>query len=73
MRFEKKLEEEMKQEKIDKILLKSASNQVFRAMQKEIDNYINNIDMQKKDIKAKKEFAFGVILKNLSKRKKDIN
>jgi hypothetical protein len=72
MRFEKKLLEEMGQEKIDKILLKSAARQVFREAQRAIDNYIGNITIERKDIKAKKQFAFDVILKNLSKMKKDI-
>lgn len=72
MRFKEKLDEELSQERIDEIFLKSASNQVFRKIKDEIDNYIGNISIDKKDIPNKKKFAYKIILKNLSKREKDI-
>jgi hypothetical protein len=72
MRFENKLLEEMKQDKVDKILLKSAARQVLRVLQTQIDNYISNIEIERKDVKKKKQFAFDEILKNLSKMKGDI-
>ena len=74
MRFQKKIDEAMGQDKIDKILLKSESNQVFRAIQRGIDNYIGNIEtsLKGKDVLAKKKFAFKEIMKYLAKREKDI-
>ena len=72
MRFKQKLEEEIGQDKIDKILLKSASNNIFRNIKREVDNYIGNISIDKKDIQKKKIFAYKEILNNLSKREKEI-
>jgi len=72
MRLQEHLDEAMSQDRVDKILLKNATSSVFRAIQKEIDNFIGNITIDKKDVKSKKQSAFDIILKNLTKRKKDI-
>jgi len=70
MRLKQKLNEtKLSNNKTDEILLKSATQGIFRIIKNSIDNYMGQIEVfqDKKWIKEKKKLAYRTIINNLEK------